>query len=66
MEHRGIEFTIVQGIERGRRWKWTVTMDARRIITGLASSRAEAEREAIRAIGKALVQRKVKLVSRGG
>jgi hypothetical protein len=28
MEHQGIEYTVVQGIERGV-WKWSVSVEGR-------------------------------------
>ena len=52
MKYRGIEYTVVQGIER-RVWKWSAFVASARIF-GQESSRSAAVTEAENAIGRAL------------
>jgi len=49
MDYRGVEFTIVQGIER-RKWRWTAAIPEVGTRSGLADSKAEAAAQARRAI----------------
>jgi hypothetical protein len=57
MEHKGLEYTVVQGIERGV-WKWSASV-AGVVVTGQESAAVVA---AENAIDRALVQKKVRLV----
>jgi hypothetical protein len=50
MEHRGIEYTIVQGIERGV-WKWSGSV-ADVVVMGQAPSKAAAVSAAEKAIDR--------------
>jgi len=56
MEHRGIEYSVVQGIERGT-WKWFAVIDATMTRSGQAKSRPVAVADAKRAIDKAIARR---------
>ena len=56
MEHRGIEYSVVQGIERGT-WKWFAVIDATMTRSGQAKSRLAAVADAKRAIDKAIARR---------
>jgi len=60
MKYRHIEYTIVQGIERGV-WKWTASV-AGVVIMGQAANKSEAVTAAKKAIGRALAEKKVRLV----
>jgi hypothetical protein len=60
MEHRGLEYTLVQGIERGV-WKWSASV-AGVLVTGQEPSKSAALAAAENAIDRALVQKKVRLV----
>ena len=64
MEHRGLEYSVVQGIDPNQRWRWTVTLPDR-LATGLAMNRSAAEAEAVRMINRVLAPKKVKLVPPG-
>jgi hypothetical protein len=55
MKYRGVEYTVVQGIERGV-WKWSVNAEGR-IVTGNEQTRPRAVTEAEKAIDRALVGR---------
>jgi len=59
MKYRDIEYTVVQGIERGV-WKWTASV-AGVVITGQAHTKSEAVVEAEKAIDRALARNKVRL-----
>jgi len=61
MKHRGVEYTVVQGIGR-HIWKWSVAFDADRSEAGRAATKAEAVADAERAIDRALAPKKVRLV----
>jgi len=61
MKHRGIEYTLVQGIGR-HVWKWSVAFDVDHSAAGQAMTKAEAVSEAERAIDRALDPRKLRLV----
>ena len=52
MEHRGVEYRIIQGIERGV-WKWSVEMAARK-RSGISDSRGAAVIAAKHTIDNAL------------
>jgi hypothetical protein len=56
MEYRGIEYSLVQGIER-HVWKWSVTV-SRLKISGQGSTREEAVADAEKAIDRALAPKK--------
>ena len=60
MEYRGIEYTVVQGIERGV-WKWSASV-AGAVIMGQAATKSEAVAAAEKAIDRALAPKKVRLV----
>jgi hypothetical protein len=60
MEYRGIEFSVVQAIERGK-WKWTVAVPGLHYRTGLAASRDAATAGARRAISWLLAAKKREL-----
>jgi hypothetical protein len=64
MKYRDIEYSVVQGIERGV-WKWTASV-ADVVVVGQAATKAEAVREAERAIDRALALKKVRLVPPDG
>jgi hypothetical protein len=49
VDHKGIEYSIVQ-TTNPTGWKWTVFLDATRMRTGTADSRANAVLDAERAI----------------
>jgi len=53
MEHKGIEYTVVQTINRSS-WKWSFDREGRPPRTGIAYNRVEAIRAAERAIQQAL------------
>jgi hypothetical protein len=65
MKYRDIEYTIVQGIGR-QVWKWAVSFDADLSANGQAKTKVEAVSRAERAIDRALVSKKVRLVPPGG
>jgi hypothetical protein len=58
MEHRGVEYRIIQGIKRGF-WKWSVETEKN---SGTSDSRDAAMAAAKRAIDNALDPKKRKLV----
>ena len=60
MEYRGIEYSIVQGIERGT-WKWTATSPAIN-KSGKAGSKSEAAEEAEHMIDVTLAPKKRRLM----
>jgi hypothetical protein len=61
MEYRGVEYTIVQGVERGK-WIWSLSLDTNVKKSGQASSKPAAVTEAERAINRALDPKKRRLV----
>jgi hypothetical protein len=61
MEYRGIEYSIVQGIERGK-WIWSLSLDTSRHNSGQASNKPAAVIGAERAIDRALDTQKRRLV----
>ena len=60
MEHRGVEYRIVQGIQRGL-WKWSVESETG-TKSGTSDSRDAAMAAAKRAIDNALDPKKRKLI----
>lgn len=60
MRYRDVEYTVVQGLGR-QLWKWGFALNTK-AVNGQAASKAEAVREAERAIDHALVPKKVRLV----
>jgi hypothetical protein len=52
MEYRGIEYTVVQGIERGV-WKWSASVEGV-IVMGNEQTRSAAVTTAEKAIDRAL------------
>ncbi len=63
MSYRDIEYTVVQGIERGV-WKWSASV-AGAVIMGQAATKSEAVAAAEKAIDRALAAKKVRLVPPG-
>jgi hypothetical protein len=63
MRYRDIEYTVVQGIERGV-WKWSAS-GAGAVIMGQAATKSEAVAAAEKAIDRALAAKKVRLVPPG-
>jgi hypothetical protein len=61
MEYRDVEYTIVQGIERGT-WKWTVSLGKDISKSGQAIGKPEVAAQATRVISKALAPKTVRLV----
>jgi hypothetical protein len=57
MEHKGTEYTVVQGIERGV-WKWSACV-AGMLLVGQQPTRSEAVAAAVKAIDRALAPKKV-------
>jgi hypothetical protein len=47
MKHRGVDYTVVQGIGQ-HIWKWSVSLDASPPTTGQAATKAQAVSEAER------------------
>jgi hypothetical protein len=60
MKYQDIEYTVVQGIERGV-WRWTASL-AGVVIRGQAAIKSEAVAAAEKAIDRALTSKKVRLV----
>ena len=57
MEYRGVEYTVVQGIERGV-WKWSVSLGNPKMIkVGQAKNKQDAVAEVERAIDRRLLER---------
>ena len=54
-EYRGVEYAVVQGIERGV-WKWSASVEGT-IVTGSEQTRPAAVTAAEKAIDRALVGR---------
>lgn len=62
MEYRGIEYKLIQGIERGV-WKWSVSLGDPKIIkVGQAKNKQDAVAEVERAIDRALARKKLPIV----
>ena len=64
MEYRGIDYRVVQGIERGV-WTWSASV-AGVVIMGQAAIKSEAVAAAEKAIDRALALKKVRLVPPDG
>ena len=64
MEYRGIEYTVVQGVERGK-WCWTVSLGDNISKSGQAIGKEKAVDQATHAINRALAVQKVQLVPPG-
>jgi hypothetical protein len=60
MKYRDIEYTVVQGIERGV-WKWSASVDGV-VIMGQAAIKSEAVTAAEKAIDRALAAKRERLV----
>jgi hypothetical protein len=60
MKYRDIEYTVVQGIERGV-WKWSASV-AGGVIMGQAAIKSEAVTAAEKAIDRALAAKRERLV----
>jgi len=60
MKYRDIEYTVLQGIERGV-WKWSASV-AGVVIKGQAAIKSEAVTAAEKAIDRALAQNKLRVV----
>jgi hypothetical protein len=60
MKYRDIEYTVVQGIERGV-WKWSASVDGV-VIMGQAAIKSEAVTAAEKAIDRALATKRERLV----
>ena len=60
MKYRNVEYTVIQGIER-QLWTWSFSFEGI-FLRGQAATKAEAVREAERAIERALAPKKLKLV----
>jgi hypothetical protein len=61
MEYRGVEYTVVQGVERGV-WKWTASV-TNLLIMGKAPTKSAAMAAVERAIDKAAFANKGALLS---
>jgi hypothetical protein len=59
MEHKGIRYNIIQGIER-HAWRWSVSVESM-LVTGQAETRSDAIAAAERAIDKAMKAKKVRV-----
>ena len=60
MKYRDIEYTVLQGIERGV-WKWSASV-AGVVITGQVAIKSKAVAAAEKAIDRALAAKRVRLV----
>jgi hypothetical protein len=58
MKYRDIEYTVLQGVERGV-WKWTASV-AGAVIMGRAAIKSKAVAAAEKAIDRALAAKKVR------
>jgi hypothetical protein len=61
MEYRGIEYSVVQGIERGV-WKWSVNLNKSNIKSGQKDTKQAAINAAWCLIDKALTLKRLRLV----
>jgi len=61
MEYRGVEYSIVQGVERGK-WIWSLSLDTNIKNSGQACNKPAAVIGAERAIDRALNPKKRRLV----
>jgi hypothetical protein len=60
LKYRDVEYTVVQGVGR-QLWKWGFVLEMK-AVTGQAATKAEAVREAERAIDRALAPKRLRLV----
>ena len=60
MEYRGVEYSVVQGVERGV-WKWSASV-ADMLIVGREPTKSAAVVAAEKAIDRALAPKRVRLV----
>jgi hypothetical protein len=58
MEYRGVEYSVVQGVERGK-WVWSLALDTNVKKSGLVGSKPAAVTVAERAIDRALDPRRL-------
>jgi len=58
MEHRGIEYSVVQSVERGK-WNWFAVIDATMTKSGQAKSKPAAVADAEHAIDRAIAPKRV-------
>jgi hypothetical protein len=61
MKHRGIEYSVVQGVGR-HVWKWSVSLDTGVSVGGRTASKSEAVAEAERAIDRMPAKKKLRVV----
>jgi hypothetical protein len=61
MEYRGVEYNIVQGVERGK-WIWSLSLNTNIKTSGQVGSKPAAVTVAERAIDRALDPKKRRLV----
>jgi len=61
MKYRDVEYSIVQGVERGK-WMWSLSLDTNVKNSGQADDKAAAVIAAERAIDRALAPQKQRLV----
>jgi hypothetical protein len=65
MEYRGVQYTVVQGIERGV-WKWSVSLGEPKIIkVGQAKTKQDAVAAVEHAIDRALARKKLRIALPG-
>jgi hypothetical protein len=60
MKYRDIEYTVLQGVERGV-WKWTASV-AGVVIRGHAAIKSESVAAAEKAIDRALAAKNIRLI----
>jgi hypothetical protein len=60
MKYRNVEYTVLQGIERGV-WKWSASVEGV-VLMGHAAIKSQAVTAAEKAIDRALAAKKVRLV----
>ena len=61
MKYRDVEYSIVQGVERGK-WMWSLPLDTNVKTSGQANNKPAAVIAAERAIDRALAPKKRRLV----
>jgi hypothetical protein len=64
MEYRGVEYSVVQSVERGK-WTWSLSLDTNTKQSGQANNKLAALIAAERAIDRALDTKKQRLVPPG-
>ena len=65
MEYRGVQYTVVQGIERGV-WKWSVSLGEPKIIkVSQAKTKQNAVAAVEHAIDRALARKKLRIALPG-